>query len=80
MTQTIVKAAQLLEAPTITADGSEIVSGHSLRVSGAQGLARLGLDTWAIQLLGRWGSDRVRGYIREVQADLESVIRKVVEE
>ena len=46
-------------------DGTERVSGHSLRVTGAQGLARLGLDAWSIQLLGRWGSAVVFGYIRE---------------
>ncbi len=46
-------------------DGSERVSGHSMRVTGAQGLAALGLDLWAIQLLGRWGSDTVQLYVRE---------------
>ena len=49
------------------------VAGHSLRVTEAQGLAKLGLDTWAIQLLGRWGSGRVRGYIREVQLERSSL-------
>ena len=38
-----------------------------MRATGAQGLARRGLDPWSIQLLGRWGSDAVRGYIREAQ-------------
>ena len=37
-----------------------------LRATGAQGLARRGVDLWAIQLLGRWGSDAVRSYVREV--------------
>ena len=46
-------------------DGSERVTGHSLRVSGAQGLARLGWDLWAIQLHGRWHSDVVKHYVRE---------------
>ena len=44
-------------------------SGHSLRVTGAQGLARLGVELWVIQLLGRWGTDTVRTYVRESQLD-----------
>lgn len=69
MAATIVHAGTRLGVPVQTSDGSERLSGHSLRATGAQGpcLARLGLDLWAIQLLGRWGSDRVKGYIREAQ-------------
>ena len=52
-----------------TADGAEKISGHSLRATGAQGLARRGLDLWAIQLLGRWGSDAVKGYVRGAQLE-----------
>ena len=55
MAATIVEAAQFLGVPLESADGSEKISGHTLRVSGAQGLSRLGLDLWAIQLFGRWG-------------------------
>ena len=66
MTATLVEAAGRLGVPTCTADGSARVSGHSLRRTGAQGLARLGVDTWAIQLLGRWGSNAVLEYIQEV--------------
>jgi len=58
----VAATAQGIEAPL---DGSERVSGHSLRVTGAQGLAQLGVDMWAIQLLGRWGSEAVRGYVRD---------------
>ena len=36
-----------------------------MRVSGAQGMATAGMDLWAIQLLGRWGSTAVHGYVRE---------------
>ena len=32
-------------------------------MTGAQGLTRAGLDLWQVQLLGRWGSDAVRGYV-----------------
>jgi hypothetical protein len=62
MTATIVEAARRLSVPLASPDGSSRVSGHSLRVSGAQGLSRAGIDVWAIQLLGRWGSDAVLGY------------------
>ena len=37
-----------------------------MRVTGAQGLARMGLDLWAIQLIGRWGSETVTEYIRAI--------------
>ena len=43
--------------------------GHSLRVTGAQGLARLGLDLWAIQLFGRWDTEAVQGYVRLVSLE-----------
>ena len=66
MTDTIIQAATLLKVPKTSADGNERVSGHSLRVTGAQGLTKAGLDTWAVQLLGRWGSDTVLTYIRNV--------------
>ena len=55
MIGTIVEAAKKFETSLVSADGAARVSGHSLRVTGAQGLAKLGVDTWAIQLLGRWG-------------------------
>ena len=66
MTATIVAAAAKLKIPLASADGSARVSGHSLRRTGAQGFARLGIDTWAIQLLGRWGSAAVLEYIQDV--------------
>ena len=65
VTDTILAAAGHLRVPVSVADGSERISGHSLRATGAQGLSALGLDLWAIQLLGRWGSDAVKGYVRE---------------
>ena len=66
MVATILEAAKRLRVPTSTADGSERISGHSLRRCGAQGFARLGIDVWAIQLLGRWGGPTVLEYIQEV--------------
>ena len=69
--QTIVKAAELLGVPAKDGHGRERISGHTLRVTGAQGLAMAGLELWAIQLLGRWGSQSVTRYVRD--AHLETV-------
>ena len=55
ITETFRAAARCVGVPLVSPDGSEKISGHTLRVTGAQGLARLGLDLWAIQLFGRWG-------------------------
>ena len=60
---TLVAAARHLNIPTETPTGR--ISGHTLRVTGAQGLAAMGLDLWAVQLLGRWGSAAVKGYVQE---------------
>ena len=92
MTQTIEEAAKQLGIHLAAPDGSERVSGHSLRVTGAQGLARMGWDLWAIQLHGRWQSDVVKHYVREAHlstvgggADLEDpltlelVVRRVIQ-
>ena len=72
MTQTIRIAAEKLGVRLDAADGSSRVSGHSLRVTGAQGLARAGVDTWAIQLLGRWGSNTVLEYVQAVPLELSA--------
>ena len=61
MVKMIEHAAAQLKIPACSPDGSERISGHSMRVTGAQGMARLGLDLWAIQLLGRWGLTRCSG-------------------
>ena len=80
MVATIVHAAALLGVEVSSPDGSERVSGHSLRATGAQGLAAAGIDTWAIELLGRWGSEAVRGYIREARlADAAAMTRRVAD-
>jgi hypothetical protein len=60
---TIRSAAHLLGLPAFAADGEHLWTGHSLRVTGAQGLTRAGLELWALQLLGRWGSSAILGYV-----------------
>ena len=72
MSDTIVEAASRLGVPLASPDKSARVSGHSLRVTGAQGLSRAGVEVWAIQLLGRWGSSAVLGYVREVPLELST--------
>ena len=67
---TIVAAAGQLQVPLVDADASTRISGHSLRVTGAQGLTRLGFPLWAVQLLGRWGSDTVKAYVGTASLDV----------
>jgi hypothetical protein len=64
MSDTIRAAAVRLGVALASPDHTEQVTGHSLRATGAQGLARAGVEEWAIQLLGRWGSKAVRSYTR----------------
>ena len=95
MQDNILEAARLLGVPHAAPDGSERVSGHSLRVTGAQGLVLRGWDLWTVQLHGRWGSDVVKRYVRESpltavalgrgpaarqDLDLEAVVSAVVRE
>ena len=70
MTGTIVEAACRLGVPLADSDGTTRVSGHSLRVSGAQGLSRAGFPLWSIQLLGRWGSETVKQYVGATALDV----------
>ena len=69
---TIVHAAGQLQVALTDADASTRVSGHSLRVTGAQGLTRMGFPLWAVQLLGRWGSDTVKSYVGAAALDVFS--------
>jgi len=73
---TILHAAGLLGVARENREGTLRVSGHSLRPTGAQGLARLGLDVWAIQLMGRWGSGTVMDYVRDAAASPEAAIAR----
>ena len=76
---TLVEAASFLDVPKEDATGK--ITGHTMRVTGAQGLAAAGLDLWAIQLLGRWGSMAVRSYVREAHLEqAEGWARKVAQQ
>ena len=61
---TIRMAALSLGLAEFGPDGCQSWTGHTLRITRAQRLAAAGLVTWAIQLLGRWGSDVVLGYLQ----------------
>ena len=65
MADTIREAGRLLGVAVSAPDGSERITGHSLRVTGAQGLVLRGWHLWAVQLHGRWGSDVIRRYVRD---------------
>jgi hypothetical protein len=73
---TIRHAAALLGVPAMNAEGTLRVTGHSLRPTGAQGLARLGLDAWTIQRLGRWGGPTVLDYVRDALAGPEAAVAR----
>ena len=65
MQDTVIEAGRLLGIARAAPDGSERITGHSLRVTGAQGLVMRGWDLWTVQLHGRWGSDVIKRYVRD---------------
>ena len=95
MADSVIEAGRLLGVARSSPDGSERITGHSLRVTGAQGLVMRGWDLWTVQLHGRWGSDVVKRYVRDSPLtavasgrgpaarqglDLEAVVAAVVRE
>ena len=64
VTKTIQSAATQLGQPLVDSGGITLHTGHALRVTGAQGLARAGLTEHVIALVARWGSATVLRYIR----------------
>jgi hypothetical protein len=46
-------------------DDTEDIAEHAMRVSGAQLLARSGVELYIIQLYGRWGSSVIERYVQE---------------
>ena len=74
MVATISEAATQLGLPSLSTQGLSQCLEHTLRITGAQGLARSGMDTWMTQLVGRWGSSSVLGYI--LDSPVEETLRK----
>lgn len=60
--------------PSIELERIDRLGGHSLRVSGAQAMARAGIDVVVIQLMGRWGSSTVLRYIQEAPLERSHLI------
>lgn len=66
---------QALAARTGAADR---VTGHTCRVTGAQTMAKAGIDVWVIQSFCRWGSAAVLEYVRDCHLDgARSMAREV---
>ena len=49
----------MLGRPIVDHSGAKLYGGHSLRVTGAQWMASIGLPLISIQLMARWDSDVV---------------------
>ena len=62
--KTLQKIAELC-GQVIMQDGVYLIGGHTLRITGAQHLAGLGIEVYIIQLIGRWGSATVFRYVAE---------------
>ena len=76
MVQTIEYLAASTGQDLFSPEGHRRFGGHSLRVLGAQHLARMGVDVLLIQLMARWSSDVVLRYIAEAPlATMGSVVR-----
>jgi integrase len=68
--QTFVAAARLFGLQLVSYNGAPRFTGHALRATGAVHLAAAGVELWRIQLLGRWGSDAFKVYLRDAPASM----------
>ena len=71
MVATIEAVASRMELPLFDAFGNRLFGGHTLRVTGAQHMASIGVTMPCIQLLARWDSAVVLRYVAE--APLEAL-------
>ena len=71
--ETIEKIVTLMGLPIKDTDENNLYGGHTLRVSAAQHLARIGIALPIIMLLARWESQAIMGYVAE--APLATVTR-----
>ena len=69
-------SARLLGLDTHSPQGTRLFGGHSLRVSGAQWLARSGVPLALIQLMARWSSNVISRYLAEVPLETISNVYK----
>ena len=61
----VVTALRYLAARVAPEIKLETIKGHSMRVTGAQRMARAALSENQIAVYGRWGSAAIRRYVRE---------------
>ena len=61
----VVTALRYLVAQVAPEIATTTIKGHSMRVTGAQRMARAGLSEHQIAVYGRWGSAAIRRYVRE---------------
>ena len=47
-------------------EGCKTITGHTLRCTGAQHIARLGVEYYKIQFFCRWGSGAILKYLRDI--------------
>ena len=52
--------------------------GHALRISGAQLLARMGIELYLIQLIGRWGSMAVVRYVQNAPLAIQNILARAI--
>ena len=76
--QTFMGLATLNDIPAMSSTGAPRFSGHTARASGAQHLARHGIELWRIQLFGRWSSQAFLRYVRDAPlSNLSSLATEV---
>ena len=64
VTPTIKAAVVQVGLPRRSPEGVTLWTWHVFQVGGAQSLAIAEWDTWTIQLVCRWGTEAVLGYVR----------------
>ena len=59
------QTGEALTRPGVNGKPLQRFAEHVLRVSGAQMMARGGMDLYFIQLMGRWGSNAIERYVQD---------------
>ena len=72
-------SASRLGLDTRSSLGTRVFGGHSLRVSGAQWLARSGVPLALIQLMARWSSMLIALYVAEAPLETISNVYKTLQ-
>ena len=70
----IEQLAKLMGLPITSEGGYRLYGGHSLRVSGAQWMARTGVSLPLIQLMARWSSNAIARYVADTPLETISEV------